>query len=140
MQPEWVIFGFAAAMALGWSLVNGVHRRSSVNKERLAASISQFPVSTKRKLQRLLAPTSFKDRWNHATVIAGCVCIICTPVAIFAPIVSSIDWWLSPLAVIGGSLVGAYLGEAVFNSWGCGLELPDEANPPPSTGADAPLG
>jgi hypothetical protein len=140
MQTEWILLFFGALMALGWSFVNGLHRRDPRNKNDLASSISGFPAFTKRKLQRLLAPSSFKDRLNHATVIAGCVFIIGTPIVVTAIFFGEVAWWKAPLLLIAGSLAGAYFGEAVFNSWGCSLDLPDESTHPPSTGADAPKG
>lgn len=74
---------------------------------------------------RLMAPTRLKDRVNHATVIAGCCTIICTPVLIVVMILGVLPWWQPPLLVIAGTLAGAYVGEFVFNSWGCGLDLPE---------------
>lgn len=138
MPPFWVLFGFAALLALGWSLINGCHRRSEANKSRLRNSVNQFPPGTTRKLLRLLAPTSLKDRWNHATVIAGCVCIIGSPIYAFAAMFGYASWPATVGALVGGSLTGAYIGELAFNSWGCALHLRDDSNPPREAGADAP--
>ncbi len=140
MPPFWVLFGFAALLALGWSLINGCHRRNAAYKDRLRSSVVQFPSPTKRKLLRLMAPTSFKDRWNHATVLAGCVCIIASPLFVLATLFGYSPLIVSLGALLTGSLVGAYVGELGFNSWGCALIVPTEPSLPLEAGADAPKG
>jgi hypothetical protein len=140
MPPFWVLFGFAALLALGWSLINGFHRRNAAYKERLRSSVTRFPLGTTRKLLRLMAPTSFKDRWNHATVLAGCVCIIASPIYVIASIAGYVGIFVSLGALLSGSLAGAYLGELCFNSWGCALVVPTDPNLPLEAGADAQKG
>jgi hypothetical protein len=140
MPPFWVLFGVAALMALGWSLINGFHRRNAAYKERLRTSVTQFPRGTTRKLLRLMAPTSFKDRFNHATVIAGCVCIIASPFYVTAVLLGYSGWLNALGALFMGSLAGAYSGELALNSWGCALVLPTEPNHPLEAGADVQKG
>lgn len=140
MPPFWVLFGFAALLALGWSLFNGFHRRNAAYKERLRSSVTQLPHGTTRKLLRLMAPTSFKDRWNHATVLAGCVCIIASPIYVIAAISGYAGLWAALGALLAGSLAGAYLGELGFNSWGCALVVSNDPSLPLEAGADAPKG
>ena len=127
-------------MALGWSFINGCHRRDRANKEKLAASVGSFPAFTRRKLLRLLAPTRLKDRFNHATVIAGCCCIICTPAALVVAIFGWLVWWQAFAYVLIGALAGAYAGEFALNSWGCALTMPAESTPPPKANADVQEG
>lgn len=127
IQTEWVLFAFAAFLALGWSFVNGMHRRNEKRKREIMEAATKFPAATSRRLIRLLAPTRLNDRINHATVIAGCCTIICTPVMVVVMAMGLLPWWQPPLLVVGGTLVGAYVGEFAFNSWGCGLQLPNHA-------------
>jgi len=127
LSPDWILFLFAALLSLGWSLVNGMHRRSLSRKQEILSAVERFPPKTGRKLVRLMAPTRLKDRINHATVIAGCCTIICTPIFVVVMILGILPWWQPPLLVIAGTLAGAYVGELVFNSWGCGLDLPEQS-------------
>jgi hypothetical protein len=138
MSPEWWMILFAGLLAVGWSFINGCHRRNAAYKVNLAASVGAFPEFTKRKLLRLLAPTSFKDRWNHAIVIAGCVCIICTPAALALPFVLEIGWIKAFATLLEGSLAGSIVGEFVLNAWGCGLVMPCEPNPAQTGDAGGP--
>ena len=140
MPPFWVLFGLAALLALGWSLVNGCHRRNQANKDRLRNSVAKFPPGTTRKLLRLMAPTSFKDRFNHATVIAGCVCIIGSPFFVLASILGYCPLFPSLGALLFGSLAGSYVGELALNSWGCALVLTKEPTLPLEPGADVSKG
>jgi len=87
-----------------------------------------------------MAPTSFKDRWNHATVLAGCVCIIASPLYVIAAIAGYAGFFVSMGALLAGSLAGAYLGELCFNSWGCALVVPSDPSLPLEAGADAQKG
>ncbi len=130
LSPELILFAFAALLALGWSLVNGVHRRSESRKGEIIEASGRFPERTSRKLVRLLAPTRLKDRVNHATVIAGCCTIICVPVMIVVMALGILPWWQPPALVVGGTLLGAYVGEFGFNSWGCGVDLPNRSTDP----------
>ena len=138
MPPFWVLFGFVALLALGWSFFNGCHRRDEAYKSRLRTSVVQFPQGTTRKLLRLLAPTRLNDRINHAIVIAGCICIIATPVLIIALFAGYVAFWPALLATLAGSLAGSFVGEFVVNCRGCALILPVEPSPPLEAGADAP--
>jgi hypothetical protein len=140
MPPFWVLFGFVALLALGWSFFNGCHRRDEGYKNRLRSSVSRFPAGTTRKLLRLMAPTKLKDRVNHAIVIAGCICIISTPVLAIALITGYAGVWQAVLAALSGSLAGSFVGEFVVNSRGCALFLPTESSSPAEAGADAPKG
>lgn len=140
MDTAWLLLGFSAVLALGWTFINGQHRRNLAYKKKLVESVAHFPDFTQRKLLRLMAPTRFKDRWNHATVIAGCVFIIGTPVALAAVLVGALGWLQAPALLAAGSLAGAYIGEALFNSWGCGLVLPEQSSPPRAKSADAQEG
>jgi hypothetical protein len=87
-----------------------------------------------------MAPTSFKDRFNHATVIAGCVCIIGSPFYLGAVLFGYAGFWPAFGALLAGSLAGAYVGELGFNSWGCALVVPTEPNRPLEVGADVQQG
>lgn len=112
---DWLLFLVAAGLALGWTFFNARHRRDPNYRERIHRSVQRFSDYTRRKLLRLLAPESFVDRWNHATVIAGCCCIILTPVLIVGALFGLWTWWKAPLLAIAGTLAGAWTGEAAFN-------------------------
>lgn len=127
-STEWLLFSFAGLLALGWSFVNGMHRRSAKRKREIVEAAAKFPPATSRKLIRLLAPMGLNDRINHATVIAGCCTIICAPVIIVVIAIGLLPWWQPIALVVGGTLLGAYSGEFGFNSWGCGVELPEHAS------------
>ena len=140
MPPFWVLFGFVALLALGWSFFNGCHRRDESYKNRLRTSVGRFPAGTTRKLLRLMAPTKLKDRVNHAIVIAGCICIIATPILVIALIAGYVGFWPGALAVLTGSLAGSFVGEFVVNCYGCALILPTESTPPAEAGGDGSRG
>jgi len=112
---DWLLLLVAAGLALGWTFFNARHRRDPNYRERIHRSVQRFSDFTRRKLLRLLAPESFVDRWNHATVIAGCCCIILTPVLIAGALFGVWTWWKAPLLAIAGTLAGAWTGEAAFN-------------------------
>ena len=137
MPTFWVLFGFVALLSLGWSFFNGCHRRDRAYKERLRSSVTQFPERTTRKLLRLMAPTCLKDRVNHAIVIAGCICIIASPVFAVAILIGYAAFWPALGALLAGSLAGSFTGEFVVNCRGCELILPTEPSPPLEAGADA---
>ena len=137
MPTFWVLFGFVALLSLGWSFFNGCHRRDRAYKERLRSSVTQFPEGTTRKLLRLMAPTRLKDRVNHSIVIAGCICIIASPVFATAILTGYAAFWPALGALLAGSLAGSFTGEFVVNFRGCELILPTEPSPPLEAGADA---
>lgn len=112
---DWLLLSLAAGLALGWTFFNARHRRDPGYRERIHQSVERFSDFTRRKLLRLLAPESLVDRWNHATVIAGCCCIILTPLLIAGVLFGAWVWWKALLLAIAGTLVGAWTGEAVFN-------------------------
>lgn len=137
MPPFWVLFGFVALLSLGWSFFNGCHRRDEAYKNGLRTSVVKFPEGTKRKLLRLMAPTCLKDRINHAIVIAGCICIIASPLFAIALLAGYAGFLPAITALVAGSLAGSFIGEFVVNLRGCALILPTEASPPLEAGADA---
>ena len=137
MPTFWILFGFVALLSLGWSFFNGCHRRDEAYKNGLRSSVVQFPEGTKRKLLRLMAPTCLKDRINHAIVIAGCICIISSPVFAVAILVGYAGFLPALGALVVGSLAGSFIGEFVVNCRGCELILPTEPSPPLEAGADA---
>lgn len=130
MNIDWLTFALTAGLALGWSFFNGMHRRNSEYKRKVAESASRFPSFTRRKLLRLIAPTRFKDRVNHALVIAGCCLIIAFPAVLVALIGGWTVWWRVFLVSVMGSLAGAFVGEFIINAKGCGLDLKDFPNHP----------
>jgi hypothetical protein len=112
---DWALFGIAIGLSLGWTYFNARHRRDPAYRQRIHDSVQKFSDFTRRKLLRLLYPQSFVDRWNHATVIAGCCCIILTPVLVVGILLGVFVWWKAILLTIAGTLVGAWTGEAAFN-------------------------
>jgi len=138
MPAFWILFGFVALLSLGWSFFNGCHRRDEVYKNGLRSSVLKFPEGTKRKLLRLMAPTRLNDRLNHAIVIAGCICIIASPVFAVAMFTGYVAFLPASAALVAGSLAGSLIGEFVVNCRGCALVLPTEPSPPLEAGADAP--
>lgn len=133
---DWLTFAFTGSLALGWSIINGVHRRNPSYKEKVCKSAALFPPMTRRKLLRLVAPTRLEDRVNHSLVIAGCCLIIAAPVLLIEAIIGWLPWWQIGLIAVLGSLFGALVGEFVFNSYGTALEMPTEPNPPQTTDED----
>lgn len=137
MSAHWILFTLAGMLSLGWSLINGVHRRNPKYKQTVIESAIKVPPFSRRRLLRLVAPTRLRDRANHATVIAGCCFIILFPVTVGTILSGVVGWWQAPLIVGAGNLIGAYLGEFTFNSFGCGVDLPAEANRSDSPGEPA---
>lgn len=132
----WAVFGLSSFIAIGWTIFNGMHRRRASYREKVIDSISKCSSHTQKKLSRLLAPSTPYDRWNHATVIAGCCCIILFPVALVLAFWGPLAWWQPFLLVLAGTLTGAYLGELLFNSWHTAIDLPTPTNHPKSTHED----
>ncbi|MCH8275510.1 MAG: hypothetical protein IH851_12050 [Armatimonadetes bacterium] len=136
MGADFFLLAVTGTLALGWSFINGMHRRDQQYKGSVISSASRFPGFTRRKLLRLVAPTRLADRLNHAAVIAGGCTIIAAPLVILMIGFGVLDWWQAPLIAGAGAVAGAYLGEFLFNSWGCAVQMPDEATLPRSERAD----
>ena len=130
MTADLILFLLSGVVALGWSLFNGAHRRNPVYKSKIRESAGKFPVFARRRLLRLVAPTRFEDRVNHALVIAGCCCIILSPVLVLSWFYTALDWWHSPLIIGAGTVIGSFLGEFAVNSIGCSIELQGQSIEP----------
>lgn len=140
MNADLFLFLLSGLGSLGWSLINGMHRRNPEYKAKVRGSASQFPVFARRRLLRLVAPTRFEDRVNHALVIAGCCCIMLSPALIMCWILVPMAWWQSPLLIGAGTVIGSFLGEFGVNSIGCSIEMPSQATPHSSEHEGAPEG
>lgn len=137
---EWSLLVLAALLSLGWSIANGMRRRNPEYKRKIIDSATNLPAATRRRLLRLVAPTRLDDRANHALVIVGCCLVIYLPIALAAILIWRTEWWKPWPVGLVGSLVGALVGEFLFNSRGCAIELPAEPTPQSSDAADEALG
>lgn len=125
MLSEWLLLAIAIGLALGWSIANGMRRRNPAYKVSLRESASRLPERARQRLLRLVAPTQFKDRVNHALVIAGCSFIVYLPVALLFAVAGWSSWWSPWLIGLFGALGAAFVGEFVLNARGCEIEMPD---------------
>src|SRR5581483_8582885 len=133
MSWDSALFVLAAALSLGWSIVNGMRRRDQKYKISIRESASHLPEPTRRRFLRLVAPTRLDDRINHALVIAGCCLIIYFPVAVLAILLRLVFWWTPWVIGLAGTILGAFIGEFVFYARGCEALPQDSANQPLST-------